>query len=351
MVAQSLTLSSHAFARPPNARRRPSRRRLLRRALARSRRSAPGRCSQRALGAVRRRVRRRWCSTLLAEEEATASAAAPAPADSVTVQVNSELVAHGCCQKGRLAFLGTCSNYLYHKRKTDEAGARVQDKQRRKRLLPAALAILSDPCSLRCGAELTPHVVELLRSEYDAALDNASRPATERRADAELVLKRFMYDSQRDEVRPYCSKLLMQLVPVGTDTLTRLRRELHDDGLPRAHVREDGMLLWRRGARCSWRAPRSRSCGTRPASSGALLDTSREAWPRCAQAPRQRASVTGGVTALESALPERELRVWCGVRSRAIMTRDTLPPRTQSRGERWRPMHTWASRHGRRWRL
>ena len=42
---------------------------------------------------------------LLAEEEATASAAAPAPADSVTVQVNSELVAHGCCQKGRLAFL------------------------------------------------------------------------------------------------------------------------------------------------------------------------------------------------------------------------------------------------------
>ena len=38
-----------------------------------------------------------------------------------------------------------------------------------------------------------------------------------------------------------------------------------------------------------------------------------------------RASVTGGVTALESALPQREFRMWCGVRSRIFACRFFLP--------------------------
>mgnify|MGYP006139849169 CR=1 FL=1 len=105
--------------------------------------------------------------------------------------------------------------------------------------MPVKLALLADPCLVGCCGHLSVENATAFVAEHRTAKLHSQ-------AEAELVLKRFIYDTKCGQVHGYCNALLISLVPVGEATLAKLRLELEKDGYPVIRTREHGMLLWRR---------------------------------------------------------------------------------------------------------
>ena len=185
--------------------------------------------------------------SLLDDEQAATSehAARPSgPVEAAILDVNKVLLKEQCCRDGRRALLGCSKDYLSYHRKRGEAGPRAASAPRTVERLSVEAAMLADPCRKNCVRHLSAQHAKMFAEEFHRAAEVGQ-------AEKELVTKRFMFDTDRGQLRGYCNNFLMSLVPIGRQTLARLRQELYEDGYPLARSRQHGLILWRQVCVCT----------------------------------------------------------------------------------------------------
>jgi hypothetical protein len=178
--------------------------------------------------------------------EALAAPAVPT-VDEAVAAVNARLLALGCCTNARNGFTNVTTNYWSKERTRGGKGRRDGGGTvglAWSKLRPVVEVLARRGGARRCCARDCTRGVEVaageaLRAEYRAAPSSAA---------ADLVLKRFLWDSVSGELRRYCNDKLRALVPVGTERLARCRAELRRDGAALFVQRVHGLVAHRQTA-------------------------------------------------------------------------------------------------------